>query len=426
MKYKEAADYLNSLNVLGSVLGLDSIKELLKRLDNPQDKLKIIHIAGTNGKGSVGAFLSYILMDSGMKVGRYVSPAVKNPLEIIQINNSDISENKFAKVINDVREACVSMQNDGFPHPTRFEIETAAAYLFFFLEECDICLVECGLGGDLDATNAISYPLCSIITSISIDHTAFLGSTIEEITAHKAGIIKAGAPVICLKTEPAFSVIKTRAAKLDSQCIAVEPDRIEIVKADPDGIIMNYNKHRNIILSMCGLYQTINCALALECIDFLIRHNYSISDKNILNGIKNTRWFGRFQILSENPYFIIDGAHNPDGAKELYNTICTYFPDRKITFIMGVFADKDYLKILEIVSPIAKNFITIETPGNNRALSAKTLADCIKKYYDIPVVSYESIDAAINDLKNNLSENDIFVAFGSLSNLARIEKLYKR
>lgn len=425
MTYCKAIEYLDSLNSLGSVPGLDNIRELLCRLGNPQNQLKIVHIAGTNGKGSVGVFLAYSLIEAGYKVGRYSSPAVKEYLETITIDNNNISENNFAASIEKIKVVCDEMLNEGLTHPTRFEIETAAAYLFFAEEKCDICIIECGMGGAEDATNVMDSVLCSVITSISLDHTGVLGSSIEEISRAKAGIIKNGCATICLKKEPQFTVISEFADQKNSELYAVDPHNIDIEDAAADGIILNYGAHNEIEIKLSGLYQPVNAAIALECIDYLNSHGYSINETQIKSGFIKTRWFGRFEVLSEDPYFIIDGAHNPDGARALYHTLVTYFPDEKIKFIMGCFADKDYDSILKILSPIAESFVTVATPNNVRALDSKTLAEYIKKYYDIPVVAYESIDAAISSVIKEIDKDDICVAFGSLSHLKLIADKYK-
>lgn len=415
--------YLDSLNKLGSVPGLDSIRELLHRLGNPQNKVKCIHIAGTNGKGSVGAFITEILIKVGYKVGRYASPAVVEPLEIIKLNNANISEDVFEKIISEIAVVCNKMVEDGLSHPTRFEVETAAAFVFFAMEGCDFAVVECGMGGLLDATNIVENVVCSVITSISIDHTGFLGETIEEIATQKAGIIKSGVPVIMAKgVDSVIDVIsKTAVEKNSDLYMASEVSNLRFNKGD---IIFDYKDYDNIEIGLLGVYQPQNAAVALECINVLKENGYSVPDEAIYKGFKDTGWFGRFSMLGKSPDFIVDGAHNPDGAKALLDCIKTYYPDGNLTFVVGFFADKDYKGILDLCMPYCKRIFTIETPDNPRALSSKALAEFIKNNYDVVVSSCDKIEEAVQLAINNTDESDAVIVFGSLSHLAMVSQAY--
>ncbi len=417
--------YLDSLNSLGSVPGLDSISTLLDRLGNPQNKIKFVHIAGTNGKGSVNAFVSSILMEAGYRTGRFVSPAVMDPLEIIQVDNNNITLEEYGDIVSRIKTVCDAMTNEGLPHPTRFEIETAAGFIFFMEKKCDIAVVECGMGGLLDSTNIIKNTLCSVITSLSIDHTGFLGNTIEEIAAHKAGIIKPDGQVVALRgMDNAMKIIINKAKETGQTVNFAEPDAIKIVKTSLEGIIFNYKNYSNIHTGLIGVYQPVNAAIAVECAMALRKKAIRISDNNIYEGIRKASWAGRFQLLGTKPDFIIDGAHNPDGALKLSQCLDRYFPDGGLTYIMGVFADKDYETILQYVMPYCKSIYTIETPDNKRALSSKILADFIKKHYDIPVCSCDSIKEGITKAISVTNEDGAIIAFGSLSHLSQITKEY--
>ncbi len=426
MNYQETMEYLDSLNKLGSVPGLDSIRELLCRLGNPQDKVKFIHIAGTNGKGSVSAFTSSILIENGYRVGRYNSPAVLSPLEIIKLNAEDISEEHFADIISAIRVQCDAMNRDSLSHPTRFEIETAAAYVFFAEENCDYAVVECGMGGKLDATNVINTTVCSVITPISIDHTSFLGNSVSEIAGHKAGIIKSGVPVVsAAQNAKAEKVIRSYAMYNNSECCFVtEP--VNNIRYTGSKIIFDYKDFTDVEIGLLGTYQPYNAVTAIECALMLARYGVAIEKSSIYRGLLKAEWFGRFTRLGTAPDFYVDGAHNPDGAYMLSKCLKAYYPEGGLTFVVGVFADKDYAAILDCCIPYASKVITIETPQNSRALSAKALAEFVKNHYDVCVHTYNDIEEAVHFAVDNTSSDKAVIAFGSLSHLANVKKAYMK
>ncbi|MCM1309025.1 MAG: Mur ligase family protein, partial [Butyrivibrio sp.] len=318
MDYTETRAYLKSLERLGSVPGLDSIAQLLGRFGNPQKNTRFVHISGTNGKGSVGAFVTSVLSEAGFRVGRYLSPAVASPLEIIQMNQKNISEEDFSEIISRIRAVCASMLNDGFAHPTRFELETAAALVFFAEKKCDLAVVECGMGGLLDATNIIENTLCAVITPISAEHTAFLGNTVWEIARHKAGIIKRGAAVVYAAGDEAVNrIIESKVAEYGCHASAVSDAEISWRIDGEDSLVLDYKKYRGARIGLRGIYQAANAALALECIDALRARGCGIPEDAVYAGLAKARWFGRFERIGRKPDFIIDGAHNPAGAKAL-------------------------------------------------------------------------------------------------------------
>lgn len=426
MNYQETMEYLDSLNKLGSVPGLDSIRELLCRLGNPQDKIQFIHIAGTNGKGSVSAFISSILIESGYRVGRYNSPAVLSPLEIIKINTEDIRKEQFAKIISGIRVKCEGMTGDGLLHPTRFEIETAAAFVYFAEENCDYAVVECGMGGKLDATNVINTTICSVITPISVDHTSFLGDSISEIAGHKAGIIKNAVPVVsAAQNAKAEEVIRSYAVNNNSECYFVK-DSVDNIRYTGSTIIFDYKKFKDVEIGLLGAYQPNNAVTAIECALMLDSHGINIKKSCIYRGLFKAEWFGRFTRLGTAPDFYIDGAHNRDGAYMLSKCLEAYYPEGGLTFIIGVFADKDYQGILDCCIPYASQVITIETPQNSRALSSKALAEFIKNHYDVCVHTYNDIEKAVHYAINNTSADKAVIAFGSLSHLANVKEAYMK
>ena len=455
MNYSEAREYLKNVNKLGSILGLNTIKELLKRLGNPQNELKVVHIAGTNGKGSIMTFVQNILMESGYKVGRYCSPAVFNEREIIRINDEYISEKQSADLLTRIKEKCDSMYSEGLPHPTSFEIETAEALMFFKEQNCDIALIECGMGGETDATNVFEKVLCSVIATISLDHTQFLGSTIEEITKVKSGIIKENCPVVMSKqTGEAESVIKKVCKQNNSKLIIPTEQDFENVEIDGLTTKVTYkasnNKEYILNLQALGTYQIKNAKTAVEValvLDKALTEKTNICDesdknnrtgmknninnsgntieKNIKKGIEKTVWPGRMEVISKEPLIIIDGAHNPGAVLELRKTLDLYFTNKRITFIMGVLSDKDFSKEAEIIADRAERIITI-TPNNSRGLDGHKLAETLVKYnHNVQVA--DSLKQAAEESIDTIKENraDMILAFGSLSYLGELKQVVR-
>lgn len=455
MNYSEAREYLKNVNKLGSILGLNTIKELLKRLGNPQNELKVVHIAGTNGKGSIMTFVQNILMESGYKVGRYCSPAVFNEREIIRINDEYISEEQSADLLTRIKEKCDSMYSEGWPHPTSFEIETAEALMFFKEQNCDIALIECGMGGETDATNVFEKVLCSVIATISLDHTQFLGSTIEEITKVKSGIIKENCPVVMSKQiVEAESVIKKVCKQNNSKLIIPTEQDSENVEIDGLTTKVTYkasnNKEYILNLQALGTYQIKNAKTAVEValvLDKALTEKTNICDesdknngtgmknninnsgntieKNIKKGIEKTVWPGRMEVISKEPLIIIDGAHNPGAVLELRKTLDLYFTNKRITFIMGVLSDKDFSKEAEIIADRAERIITI-TPNNSRGLDGHKLAETLVKYnHNVQVA--DSLKQAAEESIDTIKENraDMILAFGSLSYLGELKQVVR-
>ena len=455
MNYSEAREYLKNVNKLGSILGLNTIKELLKRLGNPQNELKVVHIAGTNGKGSIMTFVQNILMESGYKVGRYCSPAVFNEREIIRINDEYISEEQSADLLTRIKEKCDSMYSEGLPHPTSFEIETAEALMFFKEQNCDIALIECGMGGETDATNVFEKVLCSVIATISLDHTQFLGSTIEEITKVKSGIIKENCPVVMSKqTGEAESVIKKVCKQNNSELIIPTEQDFENVEIDGLRTKVTYkasnNKEYILNLQALGTYQIKNAKTAVEValvLDKALTEKTNICDesdknnstgmknninnsgntieKNIKKGIEKTVWPGRIEVISKEPLIIIDGAHNPGAVLELRKTLDLYFTNKRITFIMGVLSDKDFSKEAEIIADRAERIITI-TLNNSRGLDGHKLAETLVKYnHNVQVA--DSLKQAAEESIDTIKENraDMILAFGSLSYLRELKQVVR-
>ena len=418
MKYQEAMEYIESCTKYGIVPGMDNIRELLRRLNHPQKKMKLIHIAGTNGKGSTLAFISNALTENGYKTGRYVSPTIMEYRERFQINGKSVSGAEVGRLMEKVAVHADAMEKDGFSHPTPFEIETAMAFLLFFEKQCDFVVLETGMGGTLDATNIVEDTLISVITSISRDHMGFLGDSIEEIATHKAGIMKKNAVVVSANQEEAVKkVLEEKALKEQVlKLVFVEPSDISKEKFELTKTSFTYKNINKMEISLLGTYQTKNAALALEVLLNLQKMGYRLKEDKIRKAFRETVWNGRFQILDKKPLFLIDGAHNAAAAEELRKSIQFYFTNKRIIYIIGVFRDKEYTKVIEKTCDLAEHVITVAKKGNSRALPSLELAKEVAKVNPV-VTASDSVEEAV-ELSYLLADKEtVIIAFGSLAYL---------
>lgn len=424
MDFLEAQNYLEKVrSQKGIVLGLDTMRHLMAKLNNPQDKVKFIQVAGTNGKGSTAAYLTSILSEAGIKVGRYTSPAVFSSTEQYFACGSCISESEYAKGVTAVAEAAASLDGET---PTAFEQETALAFWYFAKKGCELAILEAGLGGDMDATNIVTTTVCSIITSISMDHCRILGNKISEIAAHKAGIIKPGAPVICIEQkEDAMEPIRAAAKAADTPLYEVHRDEVRQIFSDKRESIVFFREFENLHLKMLGSCQPENAALAVQAASVLSR-SYTIEKKHIYDGIEKTRWGGRFELHSGSPDIILDGAHNPDGIRRLRESVNQMFGAVPICYVCGVLADKDYEKEIEILFGRASNVFTV-TPPSPRAMKSTDLKAAIKKRFSqLKVTSFDSEDGIEKAMEAAVSQNNPVVVCGTLTILARVKEWMKR
>lgn len=420
MDFLEAQNYLEKVrSQKGIVLGLDTMRHLMAKLNNPQDKVKFIQVAGTNGKGSTAAYLTSILSEAGIKVGRYTSPAVFSSTEQYFACGSCISESEYAKGMTAVAEAAASLDGET---PTAFEQETALAFWYFAKKGCELAILEAGLGGDMDATNIVTTTVCSIITSISMDHCRILGNKISEIAAHKAGIIKPGAPAICIEQkEDAMEPIRAAAKAADTPLYEVHRDEVRQIFSDKRESIVFFREFENLHLKMLGSCQPENAALAVQAASVLSR-SYPIEKKHIYEGIEKTRWGGRFELHSGSPDIILDGAHNPDGIRRLRESVNQMFGAVPICYVCGVLADKDYEKEIEILFGRASNVFTV-TPPSPRAMKSTDLKAAIKKRFSqLKVISFDSEDGIEKAMEAAVSQNNPVVVCGTLTILARVKE----
>ncbi len=420
MDFLEAQNYLEKVrSQKGIVLGLDTMRHLMAKLNNPQDKVKFIQVAGTNGKGSTAAYLTSILSEAGIKVGRYTSPAVFSSTEQYFACGSCISESEYAQGMTAVAEAAASLDGET---PTAFEQETALAFWYFAKKGCELAILEAGLGGDMDATNIVTTTVCSIITSISMDHCRILGNKISEIAAHKAGIIKPGAPVICIEQrEDAMEPIRAAAKAADTPLYEVHRDEVRQIFSDKRESIVFFREFENLHLKMLGSCQPENAALAVQAASVLSR-SYPIEKKHIYDGIEKTRWGGRFELHSGSPDIILDGAHNPDGIRRLRESVNQMFGAVPICYVCGVLADKDYEKEIEILFGRASNVFTV-TPPSPRAMKSTDLKAAIKdRFSQLKVIAFEGNDDIEKAMEAAISQNNPVVVCGTLTILARVKE----
>ena len=406
---------MDEVSKYGSVLGLESMRELLRRLGDPQNELKFIHISGTNGKGSVLAYLSTILSGAGYRTGRYISPTLFSYRERIQVDGEYIEKESLACHVTAIAAAAEDMQKAGLPSPTVFEIETALAFLYFKEKRCDIVTLEVGCGGLLDATNVITTTLMEVIASISMDHTDLLGDTLAKIAAQKAGIIKPDTMVVSAQQKSeAAQVIEDTCKEQHCTLQMVDESKISNVHYGAEGQTFSYKTWENVAISLAGSYQIKNAALALEGVAALRKLGYALSDQQVREGLLHTAWRGRFTTLRRDPTVIIDGAHNPAAALELKESLERYFPGKTLYFVMGMFKDKDYAQVIDLTAPLARHIITVETPGNPRALPARELAEAVARVNP----SVEWADSVAHGVEKALAmagKEDAVIVFGSLS-----------
>lgn len=441
MTYNEAKTYIEQVSRTGSILGLENIQNLMQELDNVQECLNMIHIAGTNGKGSTGAFIESVLLEAGYRVGRYTSPAVFEAFEVWRIDRENIALERYLECLEQVKSACERMLEKGLPQPTVFEVETALAFVYFYQEKCDYVLLEAGMGGATDATNLITKPICSVITSISMDHMQFLGNSLTEIAEVKSGIIKKGCPVVTVNTQKPEvlkviqEVTEQKNAKLilaetadldenaesvskESQAFGEEMKPVADVHMNLEGISFRHKEFGEVRIKPAGVYQIENAILAATVCKKVLQ----LSQEAILCGLEKAIWPGRFEVISKQPLIILDGAHNEDAAQKLSRTLQKHFTNNRITYIIGVLADKEHAKMLEVMLPYAGSIYTV-TPSNKRALDGAVLAEEVRSFGKTAIYC-ETIKAAADLAMKEAAQGktDVILVFGSLSYLAELKE----
>ena len=459
MKYAEALDFMEQIGKYGIVPGLEGIRELCRRLGDPQRELRFVHVAGTNGKGSVCAYMSAVLQCGGYRVGKYTSPAVLDWREEIQVNGSYIAKAAVGRYMEQLKAACGEMAAEGRPHPTPFEVKTAMAFLYFRDKKCDIVVMETGMGGLLDATNVVEDTCVAVLTSVSMDHMGFLGKTLPEIAAQKAGIIKRGCHVVTAVQEPeVMEVLAGRAAALGCPLTVADARAAEHVRFGLEKQRFDYGGLKKLEITLAGQCQIENAVTALEGLRALgigalegaepgagasesrepgigaadgrapedketggriRKREFPVTEERLRQGMAQAVWPGRFAVAGRKPCFILDGAHNEDAARKLAQSLELYFSGRRILYIMGMLRDKEYGKVIGLTHSLADQIITVTPPGNPRAMPAYELAAAVAQVHE-KVTAADSLEEAVEMARLLADKEDVIVAFGSLSYLGRM------
>lgn len=418
MSIEKALEYIHKVNWLGSKPGLSRTYELLEKLGNPHKSLKFVHVAGTNGKGSTCAFISSVLTKAGYKTGLYTSPYINFFNERIRIDGKCIPDEDLEFLTDIVRPYADSMSDS----PTEFEIITALAMKYFADSKCDIVVLEVGMGGELDSTNVIDTPECAVITSIGLDHTAQLGTTLSEVASAKAGIIKGGTVVCYENSGDAYDVIKNTCTEKGAKLVTAPFSEIKNLSMGIDGSRFDFADFDNLEIHLVGSYQPYNACLAVTALLELRNKGYIITDSDIRTGLSDTQWSGRFEVLGKNPLFILDGAHNPHGMKAAANSFASLLNDKKIIFITGAMADKDIDGMFSYITPMSDLFYTV-TPDNPRSMGADELALRIRAL-GANAVACRDFDEAVRLALERAGNDGIIAALGSLYFSADIRNSY--
>lgn len=450
MDWNEAIALLHGANWKHTKIGLERMQDFMHALGDPQEKLRYVHIAGTNGKGSACVMTQSILTAAGFRTGLYISPHLDQFNERLSIDGQMISDADLRRLAARVRAAAETLGEE----PTDFEMITAMAFCWFEEQHCDLVVFEVGMGGRLDATNVISAPEVCAIMHIGLDHTEFLGDTVEKVAAEKAGILKPGADCVLYHQLPGvMEVVQKRFADVNpdaaARLVITDPAAFTTRTRSIDGQVFDYRKRRNLRIQLLGNYQMENAMAVLDIIDCLQRRGFGISEDAIQSGASAVQapkgkqkpgisedairtglaravWPGRFELLSRAPLLIVDGAHNPNGVEALVDTIRAYFPDQKINFVMGVMKDKDYHTMLRLIAPYAARFIT-ELPDAHRALRPEELKSEIRTYFGGPVETADSVTAAVKRAMELAEGTEaITICFGSLYQVADIRRYFRK
>ena len=408
MDYAQALAYINGTRWMGSRPGLSRVRELLDRLGRPQDRLKFVHIAGTNGKGSCAAMLASILKSAGYRTGLYTSPYLFRFNERMQIDGRPIEDESLADLVERIRPHAEAMED----HPTEFELMTAAALLWFERERCGIVVLEVGLGGRLDATNVIGAPEAAVIMNIGLDHTEILGNSLEQIAAEKAGIFKPGCEAVAYQQpESVMEVLRRKAREAGAALREADFSRLVPEFDSLEGQSFLY-KDEPYALSLLGDHQLRNAAVVLETVEVLRRRGWELPREAVEHGLYAAAWPARFELVSLEPPFVVDGGHNPQCAESVRTNLLHYFPGRRRVLLVGVLADKDYPALFAILNQAADAWVCV-TPDSERALPAEALGRHLARFGK-PVTVCASIPEGVETAREQAGEDGVACAVGSL------------
>jgi len=427
MNYEEAMEYIQNTAKFGSNLGLERTEKILELLGDPQDKIKCIHVAGTNGKGSTTAMITRILLEAGYRTGMYTSPYLEEFEERIQVDGTNIPKEDLARVVTEVSEAVEKVIGLGYDHPTEFEIITCAMFKYFCDVDVEYAVVEVGLGGRLDSTNVMT-PVLSVITSISLDHTGVLGDSLSEIAAEKAGIIKRGVPVVSYpQEEEAGKVIEDACRKLGCELITVQPDSGEFLEARSLAQKIRIRTAKGTYepeLSLLGKHQILNCAVAVSAAEKLQELGLRIRKDDIMSALAKVKWIGRLEVLKKEPLVVIDGAHNIEGITLLNESLKTYFSYDRLVLIIGILKDKQVEDMIGVIAPQAHRVIAV-TPNSGRAESAEELNEVILGFNGNSEAC-DDYSEAFEKALGYAGKDDMILVCGSLYMIGDMRKVIRR
>lgn len=416
MTPEEALSYIHSVCWKGSIPGLSRTRELLEKMGNPQNQLQFVHIAGTNGKGSTAAMTASILRKAGYRTGLYTSPYIFRFHERMQVDGQCISDEELAEITEFVKPLAESMED----HPTEFELVTCIAMEYFKRHHCDVVSLEVGMGGELDSTNVIQSPLVAVLTNIGLDHTEFLGDTLEKICETKSKIIKPGTIAVTYREKPSVeAVIDARCKEVGAKWMPADFDSIHLVSASLEGQVFDWGPYLGIHLPLLGKHQLYNAAVVLTIVKALRERGLTISDEAMREGIASVSWPGRFELVARNPLFIVDGGHNPQCIEALVNNVRDYLGGKRLTILTGVLADKDYGDMYQDMAQYAAEFVTV-TPPNPRALPAQELKAYLERFGK-PVTACDTVAEGVALAKKLAGADGVVLAYGSLYMVGDIE-----
>ncbi|MGN0965362.1 MAG: bifunctional folylpolyglutamate synthase/dihydrofolate synthase [Dysosmobacter sp.] len=402
--------------------GLDRMAALLALLGDPQKQLRFVHITGTNGKGSTAAMLAAVLTAAGYSTGLFTSPHLRRYNERIRVDGREISDGELSALLEEVRPLLARLGEK----PSQFELLTALGLLYFQRKGCDLAVLEVGMGGRLDPTNVIPSPETAVITAVGLDHTAYLGTTVPQVAGEKAGIIKPGCEVILShQNREVLDVVAARCADTGARLTVTAPEALTVTAHSLDGQRFSYRDRQDLRIALLGPYQTQNASAALDAADALRRRGWTIPEEAIRRGLASASWPGRFEVLQRRPDLIVDGAHNPNGAAALADCLRTCLPNRPVTFVMGVMADKDSAGMLDLMAPLARSFVTV-TPDSSRALDAAALASDIRSRFGLTVRDAGTVEDGVALALSDAGPEDAVCVFGSLYQVGTVRAMFGR
>lgn len=422
MDYQQAVDYIESPALPRGRYGLERLKQALELLGNPQHKVRFVHVAGTNGKGSCAAMLASVLKEAGYRTGLYISPHLRRYNERMQVDGVDISDDDLIRAAQRVKEVCEQLGGT----PIVFEVLTLMALWYFAERRCDFVVLEVGIGGKLDATNCIPAPAAALIAQLGFDHTETLGSTIEEIAAQKGGIAKLGSQLVMAEQEPAaLRVVEQLCREQGCGFTVADPERLQVLSTSPEGQRLRDRTYGELLLPLAGSHQVKNAANVLTVVEVLKGEGFAIPDRAVRQGIERTVWPARFERLSRSPDFILDGGHNPQCVQAAVQALQDYYPGKKVVFLTGMMKDKDSAAMLAKMAEVAKAFVCLHA-DSERAFGAQELAREIENTLSLAAYPAASAQEGCALAQRLAGEQGVVCALGSLYLAGEIRAVFYR